>query len=594
MKVVLSGNEAVARGFYEAGGRFASAYPGTPSTEVLEAIAKFDEIIAQWAPNEKVAVEVAAGASLGGARALAVMKHVGLNVAADPLFSLSYMGVNGGFVIMTADDPGMHSSQNEQDNRWYAKAAKLPLLEPSDSQEARDFTIQAFEISESFDTPVLLRTTTRVSHSKSVVLTGERIDVPLKPYRKELTKNVLLPSTGRLRHPVVENRLKKLRAFSTVSGLNWVDWGDRKIGIITNGIAYQYAREVMPGASYLKLGMTYPLPEKLIKEFAEGVETLYVIEELDPFIEEQVRMLGIKVTGKEKVPGIGELNPDIVSAALLDRMLAEDDFQKSELKLPERSPVLCAGCSHRGVFWALKKLRVTVMGDIGCYTLGALPPLNAMDSCLNMGASVGMAEGMVKVNPEKFQKKLVGIIGDSTFIHSGITSLIDMVYNRGITTVIILDNRITAMTGHQENPASGITLQHEQTKPLDLTKLSEAIGIRRVRKIDPYNLKETTAVIREEMQSPEPSVIIADAPCVLYEKLKLGPVYYVDQEKCVACDLCYKIGCPALVPGPNGRKPVIDPLSCIGCDQCAQDCNLDAILPEDLTFDNLARRGRSG
>ncbi len=579
MKMILSGNEAVARGFYEAGGKFASAYPGTPSTEVLENIAKYEGVIAQWAPNEKVAVEVAVGASLGGARALAAMKHVGLNVAADPLFSLSYMGVNGGMVILTADDPGMHSSQNEQDNRWYARAAKIPLLEPSDSQEARDLTIQAFEISESFDTPVLLRTTTRISHSKSVVTVGERLDVPLKPYRKELLKNVLLPSTGRLRHPFVENRLKKLRAFSTVSGLNWVDWGDRSLGIVTSGVAYQYAREVFPHASYLKLSLTYPLPEKLIRDFAERVDKLVVIEELDDFLELHIRALGVTVTGKEKIPAIGELNPDVVSRALLNREGASAEFQGEPL--PARPPVLCPGCSHRGVFWALKKLRATVTGDIGCYTLAALPPLESMDSCLNMGASVGMAEGMVKVNPEKFQKKVVGIIGDSTFIHSGITPLIDMVYNKGITTVIILDNRITAMTGHQENPASGVTLRGEPTHRLDLQKLCEAVGIPRVRKIDPYNLKEMTEVIREEMRTEEPSVLIAEAPCVLHERSQLGPVYYVDQEKCVACDLCYKIGCPAITPGPDGKKPVIDPLLCIGCDQCAQVCQLGAILPQE-------------
>ncbi len=579
MKMILSGNEAVARGFYEAGGKFASAYPGTPSTEVLENIAKYEGVIAQWAPNEKVAVEVAVGASLGGARALAAMKHVGLNVAADPLFSLSYMGVNGGMVILTADDPGMHSSQNEQDNRWYARAAKIPLLEPSDSQEARDLTIQAFEISESFDTPVLLRTTTRISHSKSVVTVGERLDVPLKPYRKELLKNVLLPSTGRLRHPFVENRLKKLRAFSTVSGLNWVDWGDRSLGIVTSGVAYQYAREVFPHASYLKLSLTYPLPEKLIRDFAERVGKLVVIEELDDFLELHIRALGVTVTGKEKIPAIGELNPDVVSRALLNREGASAELQGEPL--PARPPVLCPGCSHRGVFWALKKLRATVTGDIGCYTLAALPPLESMDSCLNMGASVGMAEGMVKVNPEKFQKKVVGIIGDSTFIHSGITPLIDMVYNKGITTVIILDNRITAMTGHQENPASGVTLRGEPTHRLDLQKLCEAVGIPRVRKIDPYSLKEMTEVIREEMRTEEPSVLIAEAPCVLHERSQLGPVYYVDQEKCVACDLCYKIGCPAITPGPDGKKPVIDPLLCIGCDQCAQVCQLGAILPQE-------------
>jgi len=583
-KQVLSGNEAVARGAYEAGVRFASAYPGTPSTEILETVARYREIEAQWAPNEKVALETAVGASLGGGRALVAMKHVGLNVAADPLFSLSYMGVNGGVVIVTADDPGMHSSQNEQDNRWYARAAKIPMLEPADSQEAKDFTVFAFQLSEEYDTPVLLRTTTRISHSKSVVELGGRREVPLRPYQKRFRKNVLLPSTARLRHPWVEERMRKLEELANRLELNRVEWGNRRLGIIAAGVAYQHAREAFPEASFLKLGMTHPLPEKLVRRFAEAVDQLLVVEELDPVLEEQIRAMGIPVVGKEKIPLLGELNPDVVAQGW-NGGAPELKPVLEDVKLPSRPPVLCPGCSHRGVFWALKKLRLTVHGDIGCYTLGALPPLEAMDSCLNMGASIGMAEGMVKVAPEKFKGKVVGVIGDSTFIHSGITALIDMVYNRGLATVIILDNRTTAMTGHQEHPGTGKRLNGEPTVRIDFEQLCRSIGLKHVRKIDPYDLDETIKVIREEVRRQEPSVIIADAPCVIHDRIVMNRPYVVEDELCVECDLCYKIGCPALYKGDDG-KPDIDPLLCIGCSHCAQVCNLDAIrLPVEVHSD---------
>ncbi len=576
VRKVLSGNEAIARGAYEAGVRFASAYPGTPSTEILENIVQYQEIISQWAPNEKVALEVTVGAALGGGRALAAMKHVGVNVAADPLFSLSYMGVNAGMVIVTADDPGMHSSQNEQDNRWYARAAKVPMLEPADSQEAKDFVRLALELSEQYDTPVLLRTTTRISHSKSIVELGTRREVPLRPYQKAFLKNVLLPSTARLRHPVVEARMAKLSEQANQMAINRIEWGDRRIGIVTAGVAYQYAREVMPDASYLKIGLVHPLPKILIKEFAAGVKELWVIEELDPIIEEQILALGISVVGKERISLLGELNPDLVATALGKRAKISETVLK-DIKLPNRPPVLCPGCAHRGVFWALNKLRLTAHGDIGCYTLGALPPLTGMDTCLNMGASIGMAEGMVKVAPEKYGGKVVGVIGDSTFIHSGITPLIDMVYNRGMATVIILDNRTTAMTGHQENPGSGVQLNGESTVRLDLVKLCESIGIEQVRKIDPYDLDAMIKVIKEEVARPAPSVLIAEAPCVIHDKVVMNQPYWVDDELCVECDLCYKIGCPGLVRGEDG-KPDIDALLCIGCGHCAQVCNLDAIV----------------
>lgn len=576
MKRVLSGNEAIARGAFEAGARFASAYPGTPSTEILENVVKFKEITSQWAPNEKVALEVGVGASLGGGRSLVAMKHVGLNVAADPLFSLSYMGVNGGLVIVTADDPGMHSSQNEQDNRWYARAAKIPMLEPSDSQEAKDFTILAFELSEKYDTPILLRTTTRISHSKSVVTLKDRIEIPLRFYEKAFRKNVLLPSTARLRHPVVETRMKNLAAEANQIAINRIEWRDRNVGIITSGVSYQYAKESFPEASFLKLGLINPLPAKLIKQFAQAVEQVWVVEELDPIFEEQIRAMGITVLGKEKIPILGELNVNLVKDAFGNEKKNIQNTILKDVQLPNRPPVLCPGCSHRGIFWALKKLRLTTHGDIGCYTLGALPPLESMDTCLNMGASIGMAEGMVKVAPEKYKGKVVGVIGDSTFIHSGITALIDMVYNQGLATIIILDNRTTAMTGHQEHPGTGIRLNGESTSKVDFEKLCQSIGIKHVRKIDPFDLKATTQAIKEEVKRDEPSVIIVDSPCIIHDRIVMDKPYIVEDELCVECDLCYKIGCPALIRGED-NLPDIDKMLCIGCSHCAQVCNLDAI-----------------
>ena len=574
-KAVLSGNEAIARGFYEAGGVFAAAYPGTPSTEILENIGKYREIQAQWAPNEKVALEVVGGASLGGVRTLAAMKHVGLNVAADPLFSLSYQGVNGGMIIVSADDPSMHSSQNEQDNRWYARAAKIPMLEPSDSQEAKDFTILALEISEEYDTPVLLRTTTRINHSKSVVELGDRKTLQRKPYSKNMTKNVLLPSNAKKKHVLVEQRLEKLAQYGEKCKCNRIEMGDRSLGIITSGISYQYAKEVFPEASILKLGLTNPLPKKLIRDFAKKVEKLYVIEELDPFLEEQIAAMGIKVEGKSHLPLIGELNQGVVGDAFSGKSAVEESVLK-DIQIPPRPPVLCPGCSHRGVFYAFKKLKLTVTGDIGCYTLGALPPLESMDTCLCMGASVGYAQGLGKTTGDDLAGKVIGVIGDSTFFHSGITSLIDIVYNQSNAKICILDNRITAMTGHQEHPGSGLNLRREPAKKVDIEAICRAVGVERVVKINPYDLDETISVIREEMKADGPSVIIADAPCVIRERIKFTESYFVDPEKCTKCGMCDRVGCPAIEKDADG-KTKINPLLCIGCDVCLQVCKPGAI-----------------
>lgn len=574
-KTILSGNEAIARGFYEAGGRFASAYPGTPSTEILETIAQYDEIQAQWAPNEKVALEVAGGAALGGVRSLAAMKHVGLNVAADPLFSLSYQGVNAGIVIISADDPSMHSSQNEQDNRWYARAAKIPMLEPSDSQEAKDFTALALELSEQYDTPILLRTTTRINHSKSIVTLNERKEIEKKAYKKDFLKNVLLPANAKKKHVLVEKRLTELEAYGNLCELNHIEWSDKKLGIITSGISYQHAREVFPNASILKLGLTYPLPKKLVRQFAAQVERIYVIEELDPFLEEQISALGISVEGKNRLPILGELNPEIIAQAFGLEAPSGESVLK-ELPIPPRPPVLCPGCSHRGIFYAMKKLRLTVTGDIGCYTLAAIPPLETMDTCLCMGASIGYAEGMEKAAGEKLKGKLIGVIGDSTFYHSGMTGLLDIVYNQGKTKICILDNHITAMTGHQEHPGSGLTLKGEPTQKVDLEALCRALGIKRVVKVDPYKLDQTIAVLKQEMAADEPSVIIADAPCVIRARKIFSKPYFVDPEKCIMCGMCHKVGCPAIEKDENG-KTKINELLCIGCDICRQVCKPQAI-----------------
>jgi indolepyruvate ferredoxin oxidoreductase alpha subunit len=457
MKKLMLGNEAVARGAYEAGVTVAAAYPGTPSTEITENIAKYEDIYSEWSPNEKVALEVAIGSSIAGARSVCSMKHVGLNVAADPLFTVSYTGVNGGLVIMVADDPGMHSSQNEQDSRFYARSSKVPMLEPSDSQECKDFVKQAFEISEKFDTPVFVRLTTRIAHSQSIVELGEKVDYKLKDYVKDPDKYVMMPAMARKRHVVVEKRMADLREFSNGSDLNKIEWGSKFVGVITSGIAYQYAREAFGGVSYLKLGMVYPLPEKLIKEFAKEVKTLYVVEELEPFIENQIRKMGINVIGKDKLPVIGEFSSKLIGEKI--HGISFDVKPKVEENIPVRPPVMCPGCPHRGMYYVLKKLKLTVSGDIGCYTLGALPPTSAMDTCICMGASVSGAHGMEKARGRDFGRKTVAILGDSTFIHSGITGLIDIVYNKGNSTVIILDNSITGMTGHQHNPTTGYTIQ---------------------------------------------------------------------------------------------------------------------------------------
>ncbi|NPV44599.1 MAG: indolepyruvate ferredoxin oxidoreductase subunit alpha [Firmicutes bacterium] len=576
MKALLSGNEAIARGAYENGVTVATAYPGTPSTEILENMVNYkDKIYCEWSPNEKVAMEVAVGASFGGARTLVAMKHVGLNVAADPFLTLSYTGVKGGMVVVSADDPSMHSSQNEQDNRHYARLAKVPMLEPSDSQEAKDFVGIALDISEQFDTPVLLRTTTRISHSKTVVELKDRREKPEPAeFERAPQKFVMIPGHARLRHIEVEERLKRLEEYANNAEINRIEWGDAKIGVITSGISYQYVKEAMPEASVLKLGMTYPLAKDLIRSFAEKVDTLFIVEELDPFLEEQIKAMGIKVTGKDKLPLIYEFDQGVIRERLLGEKRKEDNIL-SDVSLPPRPPVLCPGCPHRGVFYVLKKLKLVVTGDIGCYTLGVVPPLSAMDTTVCMGASVGMAFGVELALKDKVKHKVVGVIGDSTFVHSGITGLIDIVYNKGASTVIILDNRITGMTGHQDNPATGKTLMGEHTHQLDLGEVARAVGVKSVRVIDPYDLGETERVIREEIAKDEPSVIITNRPCVLIVKDKEWDKYQVDQELCRSCGMCYKVGCSAIYK-ENG-KAKIDILFCTGCGICGQVCRFNAI-----------------
>ena len=575
MKKLMLGNEAVARGAYEAGVTVATAYPGTPSTEITENIAKYDDIYSEWSPNEKVALEVAVGASIAGARTICSMKHVGLNVAADPLFTASYTGVNGGLVIMVADDPGMHSSQNEQDSRFYARASKTPMLEPSDSQECKDFVKLGFEISERFDTPVLVRLSTRIAHSQSVVELGEKVDYKLKSYVKDFNKYVMMPAMARKRHVVVEKKLATLREFSDETELNRIEWGKKEIGVITSGIAYQYAREAFgEDVSFLKIGMVYPLPEKLIQEFAREVKTLYVVEELEPFIENQIKKMGIQVHGKEFLPVIGELSARIIREKMLGINEDVNGIAAGEA-IPVRPPVMCPGCPHRGMFYVLKKLKLTVSGDIGCYTLGALPPMESMDVCICMGASVSGAHGMEKARGKEFGKKTVAVIGDSTFIHSGITGLIDIVYNKGTSTVIILDNSITGMTGHQHNPATGFTIKDEPTRQVDLALLAKAVGVDRVRVVDPFDIKEFENVVKEETAAEEPSVIISKRPCALLKHVKFEGTQFINKEKCKNCKICLKIGCPAIVD--RGDCIEINEALCVGCRLCAKLCNTDAI-----------------
>ena len=575
MKTLMIGNMAIARGAYEAGVTVATAYPGTPSTEIVENISRFEGVYAEWSPNEKVALEVAFGASLGGARTLVAMKHVGVNVAADPLYTLSYTGVNGGLVLVSADDPGMHSSQNEQDNRGYGKFAKLLVIEPSDSQEALDFTREAFNLSEQYDTPVMLRVTTRLCHSQSLVQPGEKIDRPLKEYKKNEAKYVMLPGFARLRHLEVEKRMAALREYVEESPLNRIEWGDRDKGIITSGIVYQYVKEVMPEVSILKLGTVNPLPEKLIRSFAAEVKKLYVVEELEPVIEEQLKAWGIELTGKSILPRTGEYSPELLEELLLG-VPAPSGYQLGE-SIPGRPPLLCPGCPHRGVFYVLKRKRLTVAGDIGCYTLGALKPLGAMDSTLCMGASIGTALGMEKARGMESARKTVAVIGDSTFVHSGITPLIDTVYNRGNTTFMILDNGTTAMTGHQDHPATGRTITEEETSQLDLEALVRAIGVKRVRKVDPLRIGELEEALDEGLSHDGPSVILACRPCALIDKSP-KPSLYIDEDKCKGCKICIKLGCTGVYWLQEERKARINPDLCVGCGLCIEVCKFDAVL----------------
>jgi indolepyruvate ferredoxin oxidoreductase, alpha subunit len=580
-RAILSGNEAFARGAFEAGVRVASAYPGTPSTEILENIATYPEMDASWAPNEKVSLEVAIGASFGGARAMVAMKHVGVNVAADPLLTMSYIGVRGGLVIVAADDPEMHSSQNEQDSRHYARLAKVPMFEPADSEEALAFTKLAFEVSEQFDTPVMLRSNTRISHGKSIVQLGpRRTDLPQPALERNPGKFVMLPANARKRHPLVEQRQRDLEVWGCTQAINRIEEGEGEVGVITAGISYQYAKEVLPKAHILKLGQVYPLPKQLIRDFAARCKTLYVIEELDPFIEEQVRAMGIAVHGKDTFPICGEFTPERLAQAL-GLPVAQGVATAGE-PLPNRPPNMCPGCSHRGVFHELKRLGAYVTGDIGCYTLGALPPLSAMDTCVCMGAGISNATGLSKALPPQERNKVVGIMGDSTFLHSGITSLMDMAYNRTAATVVILDNRITAMTGRQDNPGSGHSLAGVESPPVDLEAICRAVGVQHVRVVDPYNLDLTRKALLEEMNRPETSVVIARRSCMLdrHGRAERSAPLFVKEGKCAACKACLKIGCPAIewqegTAGGKGRAQVNQVL-CVGCGVCKQLCKFDA------------------
>ncbi|QAT41062.1 indolepyruvate ferredoxin oxidoreductase subunit alpha [Clostridium sp. JN-9] len=581
MKVIMSGNEAIARGAYEAGCKVASAYPGTPSTEILENLAVYDGVYAEWAPNEKVAFEVASGASIGGARSLTTMKHVGLNVAADPMFTMGYEGVNGGFVVVTADDPGMHSSQNEQDNRLYAPHAKIAMVEPSDSQECKDFIKEAYKISEMFDTVVLFRSSTRISHSKSIVELGEKQDVGIKDYEKNIKKYIMIPAHSKQKHYEVEERLKKLQDYSNSSDLNRIEMGDTKIGIVTSGISYQYAKEVFGDtASYLKIGMSYPLPDKMIREFSKKVEKLYVIEENEPYLENAIKIMGISCIGKDIIPICDELSPEVIRKAVFGKQ-AEANYS-TDIKAPSRPPVLCPGCPHRGIFYAVSKYKdIIATGDIGCYTLGMVAPLNVTDTVICMGASITAGLGIEKANSLAGRKKKVfSFIGDSTFFHSGITGLMDSIYNNIPIVTCILDNRITAMTGHQENPGTGRTLQGKPTVIIDIEKVVLALGIKEenIRVVDPYNLSETEEAVKEAYESTDPFVLIVKRACALKKdvlKQRAGLKCKIDPELCKKCKACLKTGCPAL-QYKNGIVS-IDENMCNGCELCKQVCRFNAI-----------------
>ena len=573
MKQLMLGNEAVARGLYEAGCAFVSSYPGTPSTEITEAIAKYPEVYAEWAPNEKVAMEAAFGASLAGRRSFCGMKHVGLNVAADPLFTISYTGVNAGMVIAVADDAGMHSSQNEQDSRHYARAAKIPMLEPSDSAEAISFTKLAYDLSEQFDTPVLVKMCTRVSHSQSIVELGDRQE-RTGEYKKDIPKYVMMPGNAKKRHPLVEERTRKLVAYAETAPINRIEPGDdHTMGIITSSTSYQYVKEVV-GDKYpvMKLGMIWPMPEQKIRDFAASVEKLVIVEELDSFIEAHCRDLGIACTGKDYFSCIDELSQNKVAAQLAT---APEAGIKLEEAIPPRPPVMCAGCPHRGLFYTLKKNKLTVLGDIGCYTLGAVAPLAAVDSVICMGASVSGIHGFSKSQNGAADNKTVAVIGDSTFMHSGITGLVNMAYNESNATVIIVDNSITGMTGHQQNPTTGFNLKGDPCAKIDLETLCRSVGIRRVRVVDPYDLKQCDEAIKEELAANEPSVIISRRPCALLKYVKHKAPLVSDADKCAGCKACMKIGCPAI--SMEGGKAKVDATQCVGCGVCEQLCKFGAL-----------------
>lgn len=583
MKTFLTGNEAIARGAYEAGVLVAAAYPGTPSTEILENLSQHKEIYSEWSTNEKVALEVGAGASIAGARSLVSMKHVGLNVAADPLFTIAYEGVNGGLVIITADEPGMHSSQNEQDNRLFAPHAKVAMVEPSDSQECKDFMKHAFEISETYDTAVLFRITTRVCHSKGVVELGEREEVGIKEYVKDPRKYIMVPANAKAKHIEMEtDRIPKLQEYSNNSPLNRIEWNDRKIGIITSGAAYLHAKEVFgDNASYLKIGFSYPLPDKLFKEFSEGVEELYVIEENEPYMEQYIKAMGIKCIGKEIFSVCGEINPQVIREAMLNEV--SEEAYALDIEIPSRPPALCAGCPHRGIFYALSKHKnkINVTNDIGCYTLGATPPLGMGDTVICMGAGITAGIGFDKVNQMAGRdKKVFGFVGDSTFFHSGMTGLVNAVYNKSNMAIVILDNRTTAMTGHQENPGTGKHISGIPSPTVDIEAIVKAIGIKEenLRVVDPYIMEENTNAVKDALESTEPFVIITKQPCALIKDVQRARAELhcqVDQDKCRKCKTCIRIGCPAISMKDNVVS--MDTSMCNGCQVCLQVCPFEAI-----------------
>ncbi len=571
-KVIMLGNEAIARGAWEAGVKVSSAYPGTPSTEISENLVQYrDDLYCEWAPNEKVATEVAIGASFAGVRAMACMKHVGFNVAADPTYSVSYIGVNGGLVIVVADDPGLYSSQNEQDTRMVARAASLPVIEPSDSQEAKDFMKTAFELSEKFDRPFIFRTTTRLAHSQGLVELGEREDVPDKPYEKDIAKTVMMPANAQKRHVVIEQKNKELKEAADTLPINKVEMRDTKIGVITSGIPYQYVREALPDASVLKLGMVNPLPRKMIEEFASKVDSLYIVEELEPVIEEQVKSWGIECTGKEILTIQGEYSANMLREAIGGETLEIDE----PAQVPGRPPILCPGCPHRSVYYVLNKLHKHAAGDIGCYTLGAVAPLSVVDTCVCMGSSISTLHGMEMARGKDYIKDWVAVIGDSTFMHTGLNSLMDMVYNKGTGTVMILDNSTTAMTGHQDHPATGKTLQGDPAYAINIAALCESMGVEHVVEVDAFDLEKLEQVVKEETARDAVSVIITKSPCVLLSKEK-KPIYASDPEKCKKCGMCMKPGCPAMTKQEDGTV-CIDDTMCTGCGLCEDLCKFDAI-----------------